>query len=307
MILITGGTGFIGSRIIMRLVQSNMPFKVLLRPKKEMAKLPLDLSMDVVVSSLTDRRSLRSVLSGVSMILHLASAENGKPVPDFEAVEVDGTDILMKAAKDADVQRVLFLSRVGADVNSVYPIFRAKALAEKTIQASGLSHQILRLTDVFGEGDHFIHELGRFVKAAPGIIPIPEKGDAILQPLWVEDLISAIFILIQKNMFQNKIIPLGGGEFFDFGTIVRMVMKSGRKGRLMVPIAPAYLRLYNLWFQQSRKGFPLSNKWLDLLAINRTCMLDSLPRTFKLLPGRLETYLNNSNFFDQKDPRSIGR
>jgi NADH dehydrogenase len=306
MILITGGTGFIGSRIIMRLVQANMPFKVLLRPKKEMAKLPLDLPMDVVVSSLTDRRSLRSVLSGVSTILHFASAENGKPVPDFEAVEVDGTDILMKAAKDAGVQRVLFLSRIGADVNSVYPIFRAKALAEKTIQTSGLDYQILRLSDVFGEGDHFIHELGRFVKAAPGIIPIPEKGDAILQPLWVEDLISSIFILIQKDIFQDKIIPLGGGEFFDFSAIVRMVMRSSGKRRVIVPVAPAYLRLFNLWFQQSKKGFPLSNKWLDLLAINRTCALDSLPRAFDLLPGRLQTYLNTSNLFDQKDPRGVG-
>jgi nucleoside-diphosphate-sugar epimerase len=298
MILITGGTGFIGSRVILRFVQGNVPFKVLLRPKKEMTRLPLDLPMQVVVSSLTDRRSLRSVLSGVTTILHFASAENEMPNPDFEAVEVDGTDVLTKAAKDARVKRILYLSRIGADINSIYPIFRAKGLAEKIIRSSELDYQILRLTDVFGEGDHFVDEFSRFIRSAPGLLPIPERGEPILQPLWVEDLISAIFILINKTNFENKVISLGGGEYFDLRSILSMILQANKKRRLMVPISPAYLRLYNLWFRQSRGGFPLSNKWLDLLAMNRTCALDSLPRSFNMLPGRINQYLENSQVFE---------
>jgi len=297
MILITGGTGFIGSRVILRFVQGNIPFKILLRPKKEMTKLPFDLPMQVVVSSLTDRRSLRSVLSGVTTILHFASAENEKPNPDFEAVEVDGTDVLTKAAKDARVQRILYLSRIGSDIHSMYPIFRAKGLAEKIIRSSGLDYQVLRLTDVFGKGDHFIDEMSRYIRSAPGIIPLPEKGEAILQPLWVEDLISAIFILINKPNFENMVITFGGGEYFDLRTTLRMIMQAQEKRRVLMPIAPAYLRLYNLWFRQSRGGFPLSTKWLDLLAVNRTCALDSLPRIFDLLPGRLNQYLDSPDVF----------
>ena len=293
MILITGGTGFIGSRVILRLVQGRIPFKVLLRPKKEMTKLPLDLPMNVVVSSLTDRRSLRSVLSGVKTVLHFASAENESRGPDFEAVEVEGTDILTKAAKDARVEKILFLSRVGADISSMYPILRAKGLAEKIIRSSGLDFEVLRLTDVFGEGDHLVGTFSRYIRSAPGILPLPEGGQSVLQPLWVEDLISAIFILIQRDRFTGKIIEIGGGEFLDLKTILKMVMEMQQKRRIMATVAPAYLRLYNLWFGQSKGGFPLSTKWLDLLAVNRTCALDSLTRAFNLLPGRLSEYLDS--------------
>jgi NADH dehydrogenase len=298
MILITGGTGFIGSRVILRLIQGNIPFKVLLRPKKEMTRLPLDLPMQVVVSGLTDRRSLRSVLSGVTTILHFASAENEMPNPDFEAVEVDGTDVLSKAAKDARVKKILYLSRVGSDINSVYPIFRAKGLAEKIIRTSELNFQILRLTDVFGDGDHFVDAFSRFIRSSPGLLPLYERGESILQPLWIEDLISAIFILINKPNFENKVISVGGGEYFDLRSILSMIMHTSEKRRLMMPIAPAYLRLYNLWFRQSRAGFPLSNKWLDLLAINRTCGLDSLPKAFNILPGRFKHYLESPGILD---------
>ena len=291
MVLITGGTGFIGSRVILRFVQGHIPFKILLRPKKEITKLPRDLPMNVVVSSLKDRRGLRSVLSGVTTILHFASAENNLPDPDFEAVEVEGTEILTKAAKDARVKKILYLSRVGADVNSMYTILRAKGLAEKIIRSADLDYHILRLTDVFGEGDHFLSEFIKFIQAAPGVLPLPEGGKSILQPIWVEDLISAISILIQKDVFGNKVKEVGGGEFFDLQTTIKMVMAAESKRKLIMPIAPAYLRLYNLWFGQSKRGFPLSTKWLDLLAVNRTCALDSMPRTFNLIPGRLSEFL----------------
>jgi len=93
------------------------------------------------------------------------------------------------------------------------------------------------------------------------------------------------------------VITFGGGEYFDLRTTLRMIMQAQEKRRVLMPIAPAYLRLYNLWFRQSRGGFPLSTKWLDLLAVNRTCALDSLPRIFDLLPGRLNQYLDSPDVF----------
>jgi len=261
--------------------------------------------MQVVVSSLTDRRSLRSVLSGVDMILHLASAENNQPDPDYESVEVHGTEILTKASKDSGVQRIIFLSRIGAEINSVYPIFRAKAIAEKTIQNSGLTYDILRLSDVFGPADHFIYEISRYIRSAPGIIPLPEHGESILQPLWIEDLISAIFIMIRRKASNNKIIALGGAEFLDFRTILKMVMQTLKKRKPFIPVSPAYLRIYNLWFRQSKGGFPLSNKWLNLLALNRTCSLDSMPRAFELLPGRLSQFLASPELLEQEYTASV--
>ena len=293
MILVTGGTGFIGSRVILRLVQSQLPLKVLLRPQNLITKLPHDLALDAAVSSLKDQRSLRAVLSGVKTVLHFASAENEKPHPNFEDVDVTGTETLIKASVDAGVKKILFLSRVGADNNSIYPILKAKALAEKAIKNSGLDYVILRLTDVFGENDHFTNQLANYIKAAPGIVPLPEGGRTVHQPLWIEDLISSIFLVIEDDLFHKSIFTIGGGEFLEFRSIIEIIMKKIEKRKMLFPVSPAYLRLYNLWFKQSRGGFPLSSTWLDLLAVDRTCALDSLPRAFKLLPARFYNHLDH--------------
>ena len=293
MILVTGGTGFVGSRVILRLVQLHFPLKVLLRPQKVITRLPHDLALDVVVSSLKDQRSLRAVLSGVETVLHFSSAENEKPHPNFEDVDVMGTEILIKASIDAGVEKILFLSRIGADNNSMYPILKAKALAENAIKNSGLDYAILRLTDVFGENDHFTNQLADYIKAAPGIVPLPEGGKTVLQPLWIEDLISSIFLLLEDDLFNKSIYTIGGGEFLEFHSIIKTIMKKVEKRKMLFAVAPAYLRLYNLWFEQGKGGFPLSSTWLDLLAVNRTCALDSLPRIFKLLPARFSHHLDH--------------
>ena len=293
MILVTGGTGFIGSRVILRLVQSHFPLKILLRPQKVITKLPHDLALDVVVSSLKDQRSLRAVLSGVETILHFSSAENEKPHPNFEDVDVIGTETLIKASIDAGVEKILFLSRIGADNNSMYPILKAKALAENAIKNSGLDYAILRLTEVFGENDHFTNQLANYIKAAPGVVPLPEGGKTVLQPLWIEDLISSIFLLLEDELFNKSIFTIGGGEFLEFHSIIKIIMKKVERRKMLFTVAPAYLRLYNLWFEQGKSGFPLSSTWLDLLAVDRTCALDSLPRTFKLLPARFSHHLDH--------------
>jgi len=293
MLLITGGTGFIGSRVILRMVQSHLPMKVLIRPRKNITRLPHDLTLNAVVSSIKDRRSLRAVLSGVTTVLHFASAENEKPTPNYADADVEGSETLFRAAEDAGVKNIFFLSRIGADASSSYPLFRAKAYAEQALQERKLNFSILRISDVFGAGDHLTNELANYVRAAPGIIPLPEGGETVLQPLWVEDLLSIIMLILEREAFDNSIKEVGGGEYLSLKEVLSLIRARIGKRKPFLPVAPAYLRLYNLWFKQSRRGFPLSTHWLDLFAINRTCPLDSVPRAFDLLPARFQNHLNH--------------
>ena len=232
-------------------------------------------------------------MSGVKTILHFASAENEKPVPNFADADVEGSETLFRAAEDAGVENIFYLSRIGADASSSYPLFRAKAIAEQALRERTINYSILRISEVFGEGDHLTNELANFVRASPGFIPLPEGGEAVLQPLWIEDLVSIIMLKIERGEYKNSVIEIGGGEYLSLKEILSLIRVKIGKRKPFLPVSPAYLRLYNLWFKQSRRGFPLSTHWLDMFAINRTCPLDSVPRAFDLLPARFQNHLDH--------------
>jgi nucleoside-diphosphate-sugar epimerase len=291
MILVTGGTGFIGSRVVEQLIQSREEIRILLRPHRKSPNLPKNISLDIAVSSMEDERGLRAALRNVDTILHFATAEHQGRDADLESVDIRGTQSLISAAKDVQVKRILFLGRVGADKSSSYPVLRAKALADDEVRKSGIPFCILRLTDVFGANDHFTTEVASAIRHAPLFLPYPGGGKAIVQPLWIEDLVSVIMLILETKRFNDSIYEIGGGEFFEFIDIARKVMQTINKKKLLFQISPAYLRIINLWFKPYKGSFPLSSRWLDLLALDRTCPLDALPRYFSLLPGRFQNHL----------------
>jgi nucleoside-diphosphate-sugar epimerase len=292
MLLITGGTGFIGARFAQKLIQSEQDVRILLRPQKTNPNLPRNVSLEIAVSSLQDQRSLRAAMKNVRTVFHFATAEHQIPVPDYENVDIQGTENLVEAAQDAGVEQILFLSRVGAEKNCSFPVLKSKALAEEIIRNSGIPYTILRLTDVFGHGDHFSTQIKAAVRHSPLFLPIPGDGKTNLQPLWIEDLLTCLMLIFEEGVFEKRTYELGGGEYFSFRKLLHIMMQHMRRNRLLIPISPAYLRIYNLWFKQYKDSFPLSTLWLDLLAVERTCPLNSLARNFGLLPARFTHHLD---------------
>ncbi len=292
MVLITGGTGFIGARLAQKLISAHHEVRILLRPQRTNPQLPRNVSMEIAVSSLQDTRSLRAALKNVHTVFHFATAEHQVPIPDYEGVDIEGTANLVETARDAGVKQIIYLSRVGAEKNSSYPVLKSKALAESIIKDSGISFTILRLTEVFGNRDHFTNQIKAAIMHSPLFLPIPGDGKINLQPIWIEDLLSCLMLVYEEEIFENRTYELGGGEYFSFKSVIKLVMQRMRKNRIILPISPAYLRLYNLWFKQYKDSFPLSTLWLDLLAIDRTCQLNSFARHFDMLPARFTHHID---------------
>lgn len=291
MILVTGGTGFIGSRVVQKLIQSGEPVRILVRPKHSTPRLPKNIALDIAVSSLADDRGLQTAFRGVDTLFHFATAENQGFADELEQVDVEGTRCLIDAAKDSGVKHILFLGRIGADKSSSYPVLRSKALAEDIIRKAAIPYCSLRLTDVFGAGDHFTTAFAAGIKRAPIIYFLPGNGTILTQPLWVEDLVAIIMLIYEKKRFNNEVFEIGGGEFIEFRQLVRLLMTAIGSKKALMPLAPAYLRLINLWLRKADAVYPISTHWLDLLALDRTCPLDSMTRNFAILPSRFANHL----------------
>lgn len=292
MILITGGTGFIGQHLIRQLVRQGYDVRILLRPSAASPRLPLGVSVEAAVCGLRDERGLRAALQGVDVVFHLASAERAGSRGDLNGVDVEGTASLVRVSKEAGVERLFYISHLGADQHSAFPMLRAKGLAEMHIQQSGLPYTIFRSSILFGKGDYFSEPFTRLMRMIPFIFLMPGNGDNLLQPLWVEDLVTCLNLTLQDPATINQIFTIGGMESFSLSETLGMFMASANLRRQLVSVPLTTMHNLAMWVDQTYPKFPISIHWIDYLSVDRTCPLDSLPRLFGLMPARMRPLLS---------------
>jgi len=291
MILVTGGTGFIGQALVRQLAEAGHPVRVLIRASPRSPNLPRGLPVEVAVSALNDGRGLRAAMVGVDTVYHLAGGEWRGAYADLMEIDIRGTQYVVEAAVDAGVGRIFYVSHLGADRASAYPVFKAKAVAEEYIRRSGIDYTILRTAIIFGVNDGFTIGLAQILLVQPLFFLVPGDGQNLLQPLWVEDLATCLTWALDDERTRAQTFEVGGPEYMTFNQVVTLIMGVSGIRRRLVHVRPPYLRAMTVLLESLLPILPVSVYWLDYLAANRTCALDTIPRIFNLMPARLSQRL----------------
>jgi len=299
MILVTGGTGFIGKALIRHLVEAGETVRTLIRPSGQSPNLPVGVPVEVAVCSLTDERGLRAAMVGIDTVFHLASGEWRGPRASLMDVDIQGTRSVAAVAADANVKRLFYVSHLGADRASAFPVLKAKGIAEEFVRRSGVDYTIVRSAIVYGPNDGLTTGLARILPALPSIFLVPGNGRQLLQPLWIEDLVTCLAWALEDPETRNRMVEIGGPEYLTLQQVMELVMQAVGVRRRLVHTRPPYLRALTVLGESIFPGLPVSVYWLDYLAANRTCALDTVPRVFNLMPSRMSqrlAYLTGQNW-----------
>lgn len=300
MILVTGGTGFIGGYLIRHLTELGKPYRMFLQPGIDQSNIPKQTSMNVALSSFDDERGVSSALRGVDTIYHLVGVERAGVKANLMETEVSHLERFTNLARQAGVRRFFYLSHLGADRASAYGLMKAKGIAEGIIRKSGLTYTIIRSSMVYGEGDNFTLNLARLIKMSPGLVLVPGDGSTLVQPLWVEDLVTSLIWALDMPVTENAVIEVGGPEHLPFLDVMKLIGAQLKLGRRYVDFNPVQLSLLTQFLENRIKGFPTTVFWMDYLAENRTCDLDSMPRSFGINPARMKNKIDYLNTISRR-------
>jgi uncharacterized protein YbjT (DUF2867 family) len=292
MILVTGGTGFVGRALVRQLVTNGQSVRTLIRPSARTPNLPRGVPVEVAVVGLNDERGLRAALRGVDVVYHLAGAEHEGAQSNILETDAHGTQHLAQAAAESRVRRFFYISHLGADRSSYYPLLKVKAIAEEHIRKSGIPHTIFRSALLYGPEDHFTTAFARLAALSP-VVFMPRNGDVLLQPLWVEDLVTCLLWSLENSDTVNQTIEIGGAEYFPFRQALEIILETIKLRRPLIPVGLPYLRALTITMESALPGFPLSTFWIDYFSNNRTCATDTISRVFGFLPARFTYRLDH--------------
>ena len=297
-ILLTGATGFIGKALTRHLSETEHQIRVLIHPSIKSPDLPKGIPVEAAVSGLNDPRGLRAALVDVDIVYHLASQEALGARGNLLETDIQGTKNLVEAAQEAGTKRFFYLSHLGADRASAYPLMTAKAIAEDHIQKSNLDYTILRTGIVYGPNDRFTSALAGMARAIPLVFPIPDQGGSRLKPLWIEDLANILLWALDNEKTKRELYEIGGPEQLSFRDIVITILDVMGIQRVPLSVSTPLIRFATVFADDFTINIPTNVFWLDYLATNRTCSLNTVPHVFNLLPSHFSKRLEYLNLND---------
>ena len=264
MILVTGGTGFVGGHVVHELRGRDLPVRCLVRDLRRGAKLAA-WGCEVVEGDVTNGESLRGAVAGVDTVIHLVGIRQGRR-EQFQRVMVEGTRDLLAAANAVGVRRFVHMSALGTseETKELVPYYEAKWENEKQVQGSGLPYVIFRPSFVFGPDGGILPTFVKLAKLTP-VTPIIGSGRQRIQPIWADDLAKYFGDAVGRDDVADRVFELGGPEVVSWNEFwARLKRVRGiRRPSLHIPVA--LMKVNALLTERLPGDIPLTRDLLKML------------------------------------------
>lgn len=234
-VLVTGGTGVIGTAAVDALIENGHRVRLFSRnAEDDAANWPA--GVDPYPGDVTSPEELEGAAEDCEAVLHIVGViSESPPEVTFERVNVDGTSNVVAEAERAGARRLVFVSSLGAG-SGKSPYHRSKRAAEEVVRVFDGEWTILRAGNVFGPEDSVSTVVLEMVRTLP-TIPLIGTGEEPFQPIWHRDLGRALALAVDRDDVAGRTLEIAGEEVITLDELVdRFSAITDRSpGRFHVP------------------------------------------------------------------------
>jgi uncharacterized protein YbjT (DUF2867 family) len=281
-ILVTGGSGFVGGHVVHELRGRGLAVRCLVRDPRKAQKLEA-WGCERVRGDMTDPASLRRAVDGIETVIHLVAIRQGR-LRDFQRIMVEGTRDLLAAAKGAEVRRVVQMSALGAseETKDLVPYYGAKWEIEGLVRESDIPYVIFRPSFVFARDGGILPTFAKLARLAP-VTPIIGSGKQRIQPIWAGDVATYFADAVGREEVTGQLFELGGPDAVTWNEFWERLKRALGVRRPSVHVPVGLMRVNALVTERLPGNIPLTRDLLKMLEHGDNVVSnDDAVRTFQV-------------------------
>ena len=243
LILLTGASGYIGGRLLKALEQAGWPLRCLAR-RPDILQPRVAPSTEVVQADRLDRNSLAPAMAGVHTAYYLVHSMGS--ARQFEEEDRQAAQNFADAARDAGVQRIIYLGGLGNQDHALSAHLRSRHEVADTLRSSGIPTIEFRASIVIGSASLSFEMIRALVQRLPVMI-CPRWVNVKAQPIAVEDVIAYLVAALELSEEEGRILEIGGADQTSYGEIMEEYARQCGLRRWLIPVPLLTPRLSSLW------------------------------------------------------------
>lgn len=228
MLLLTGATGSVGSRLLPLLLERGEDVRCLVREPRRLGTRRVDVQIALGdLGEMSDPYLVRQALRGVDTVVHLAASIRDQPPHRIEELNGLASIRLLRAAERSGVRRFVFFSALNTASAQRTRFFRAKWLAENAVGSSPLQTTIFAPSIVYDRSDPWVTLLRRF--SFLPVMPVSGRGQARFQPIWAADVARCVVAALAGGGRERY--ELAGPEVLSYDEMSDLVSRVAGRPR----------------------------------------------------------------------------
>jgi uncharacterized protein YbjT (DUF2867 family) len=294
MILVTGGSGFVGGHVVPALRANGRDVRCLVRDRSRGERLEA-WGCTLAEGDVTHPESLRAAVEGCDTVVHLVAIRQGRP-EQFQQVMIDGTRSLIAAAGEAGVGRFILMSALGttAETKDLVPYYHAKWEMEQDVKAAGIPYVIFRPSFVFGKEGGILPTFIKLARFAP-VTPIIGSGTQRIQPIWADDIGAYFARAVDLQAATDRTFEVGGPDAVSWNEFWQRLKRLRGMRRPSIHVPVGLMKVNALVTERLPGDIPLTRDLLKMLEAGDNVVTDtSAAETFGLLRVPLDEQLRRT-------------
>jgi len=306
-VLITGGTGFIGSRLALRCLSTGHAVRILGQEntpaEASNRRLAAERGAEVVLASVTDAERMPEILKGVDVVYHLAAAQHEVNIPDerFREINVQGTVNLLEASARAGVRRFVHGSTIGVygramqgvvdertapNPDNIYGKTKLEGETAALSFKERVAVTIVRIPETYGPGDRRLLKLFKAIRK--GVFVTVGGGRNLHHLIYIDDLVDAFFLAAERPEAPGEtFLVAGSGPVSTDEMVAAIAAAVGRRPpRFHLPLFPfvSAAIVMEAAFRPFGKKPPLHRRRMDFFRKSYSFSVDKATRTLGFHP-----------------------